>query len=132
MRAIVAWVALGSAAGGVCRFLIGMAIQQRIDTTFPLGTLVINVTGSLLVGFLVRIAAGAPGLSVENRALLITGFCGGYTTFSAYSLETATLIEDAAYGRAALYIGGSSGLALLGTFAGFALASVVLAAVRGE
>lgn len=129
---IVLWVAVGSAIGGVCRFLLGVAVQQRIESAFPLGTLVINVTGSFLVGFLIRIATGSTALSADVRAMLITGFCGGYTTFSAFSFEIATLIEDGTYGWATLYVGVSAGLALLGTFGGFALARVLLAAAYGD
>jgi fluoride exporter len=129
---IVWYVALGSAVGGVCRFLLGAAIQQRIDTTFPIGTLVINVTGSLLLGFLVRFALGTPAVSPEVRALMTAGFCGGYTTFSTFSVETATLIEQDTYGQALLYVVSSAGLSLIGSFIGFVIARAVLAAMHGE
>jgi CrcB protein len=94
---------------------------------FPWGTLVINVTGSLVLGFLMRYALATPGVSVEMRALLTTGFCGGYTTFSTYSYETATLIEDGQLGRAGTYALASVLVALAGTFGGFALAREVIA-----
>jgi len=116
----------------VCRFLLGAAVQQRTSTTFPVGTLVVNVTGSLVLGFVLRLALGTPAISAEMRALLTAGFCGGYTTFSTFSFETAMLIEDGTYGRAALYVAASTVLALLGTFAGFAIARVVLGAARAE
>jgi CrcB protein len=89
---------------------------------FPWGTLVINVSGSLLLGFLVRYALATPGISVELRALLTTGFCGGYTTFSTYSFETAALLEEGQYGRAGAYAAGSVVLALVAMFCGFVLA----------
>src|SRR5919201_4338081 len=98
------YVAVGGAAGSVARFLLGTALQQRSGGTFPIGTLVINITGSLLLGFLVRYALATPAVSAEVRALLTTGFCGGYTTFSTFSYETAALIEEGEYQRAALYV----------------------------
>jgi CrcB protein len=115
-------VALGAGVGGVSRYLLASAIQQRAGTTFPWGTLVVNVSGSLLLGFLLRYALATPSFSAEMRALLTTGFCGGYTTFSTYSYETAALLEDGQYSRAGLYAAASVLLALAGTVAGFALA----------
>jgi CrcB protein len=127
---IVWYIALGSAIGGVSRFLVGAAVQQRAGMLFPVGTLVVNVSGSLLLGFIMRLALGTPAFTAEMRALLTAGFCGGYTTFSTFSFETAMLIEDGTYGRAAVYAVASTLLALAGTFAGFALARALLAAVR--
>ena len=103
-------VAIGAALGGVARYYLGSAIQQRVGPTFPWGTLAINVSGSLLLGVLMRYALATPSVSVELRALLTTGFCGGYTTFSTYSYETASVV-----------------LALLATFAGFILARELIA-----
>lgn len=122
------YVALGSAVGGASRYLLGSLVQQRLGSTFPTSTLIINVTGSILLGFLIRSLTQSTVVSPEVRALLTTGFCGGYTTFSTYSYETAALIEDGQYSRAALYVGLSVGLALLGVFAGFALAGRVILA----
>lgn len=120
-------IAIGSAVGGVSRYLLGLFIQQRTGVAFPLGTLLINVSGSLLLGFLLRWTLVASDASPEMRAMLTTGFCGGYTTFSTYSYETATLLEDGQYGRAAAYVLLSIGLALIGTFLGFQLARSALA-----
>lgn len=121
------YVAAGAAVGGVARFALGAFIQQRAGADFPLGTLLINISGSLLLGFLMRYALGSGAVSPETRALLTTGFCGGYTTFSTFSYETALLFEDGEYWRAALYIGLSVFVSLLGTFGGFAAASRLLA-----
>jgi CrcB protein len=120
-------VAVGAAAGGVSRFYLASAIQQRLGASFPWGTLAINLTGSLLLGFIIRYALATPAVSIEMRALLTTGFCGGYTTFSTYSYETAVLLEGGQFGRAAAYALGSLVLALVGTFAGFMLARELLA-----
>jgi fluoride exporter len=115
-------VAIGAAAGGVCRYYLGAFVQQNTGATFPYGTMVINITGSLVLGFLLRYALTTQTWSVEFRALLTTGFCGGYTTFSTYSYETAMLMEDGEYRRAATYAFGSVVAALAATFLGFVLA----------
>ena len=120
-------IAVGAAVGGVSRFYLAAAIQQRLGSTFPWGTLAINITGSLLLGFLLRYAMATPAISLELRAMLTVGFCGGYTTFSSYSYETMVLLEDGEIGRAAVYALGSVALALLATFAGFVLARELLA-----
>lgn len=120
------YIAVGGAIGSVTRYFIGMAIQQRIGTTFPLGTLVINITGSFLLGFLLRATFSTTTLSPEQRALLTTGFCGGYTTFSTFSFDTAGMIEDGSYKRAITYLGLSVAVSLVATFAGFALAQSAL------
>jgi CrcB protein len=119
---LLAYIALGSAAGGIARYLIGVAVQSRASVGFPIATLLINVTGSLLLGFLIRSYVVSPAVSPEFRAMITTGFCGGYTTFSAFSFETASLIEDGDYSRAALYIGLSVALSIAAMFGGFAIA----------
>lgn len=120
------YVGMGAAVGGMSRFLLVGFIQQRAGADFPVGTLLINVTGSFVLGFIMRYALQTGAISPEVRALLTTGFCGGYTTFSTFSYETAQLVEDGEYGRAALYIGASVAVALLFTFLGFAVAQRLL------
>lgn len=121
-------IAIGAAAGGVSRFYLTVAMQQRFGDGFPWGTLLINITGSLLLGFIIRYATATPSMSLELRLMLTTGFCGGYTTFSAYSHETALMLESGNYSRAAIYSLGSVTLGLLATFAGFLLARGVIGA----
>jgi len=120
-------VAIGAAAGGVSRYYLSLAIYQRLGANFPWGTLLVNVSGSLLLGFLMRYALGTPELSAEMRLLLTTGFCGGYTTFSTFSYETAMLLEDGQYERAAAYAFGSVLVALVATACGFILARELIA-----
>lgn len=132
MGGLIGAVAAGGAIGSVARLLLGAAIQQRSATTFPVGTLVINLTGSLLLGFIIRTVLETPSVTPTVRAMLTTGFCGGYTTFSTFSYETVVLLEEGSYGRAALYIIASVGLALAGTFVGFAAARWVVAALRAR
>lgn len=119
---MLVYIALGSALGGVSRYLVGGLVHRLASTTFPAGTLLVNLTGSLLLGFLLRYAVETSSLTPEMRGLLTVGFCGGYTTFSTFSYETATLLEDGQWVRAAGYIAASVVLSVLGTFAGFALA----------
>jgi CrcB protein len=124
------YVALGSAVGGAARFALSTFIQQRASSAFPVGTLIVNITGSLVLGFVLRYALGSPSVSTEVRALLTTGFCGGYTTFSTFSYETIALIEDGDYRRAAVYIALSVAVSLAATFLGIAAAGQLLAARR--
>ena len=125
-------VAAGAALGGVSRYYLSLALTQRLGDAFPWGTLIINVTGSLLLGFLMRYAFASPAANAELRLLLTTGFCGGYTTFSTYSYETAMLLEDGQYERAATYVVANVVTALGATFCGFLLARELLALrVRG-
>jgi fluoride exporter len=125
------YIAVGSAMGGVSRYLIGGLSQRLIAGTFPLGTLLINITGSFLLGLILRYGVETPTLTPEVRALLTIGFCGGYTTFSTFSYETVALAEDGQWARAALYISLSVGLSLIATFLGFAAAREIVA-VRGR
>jgi CrcB protein len=120
------YVAAGSALGGVSRYVIGSALQQRFGIAFPVGTLVVNITGSLLLGFILRLALGGTQISPETRIFLTTGFCGGYTTFSTFTYDTAAMLEGGQYRRAFVYITLSLVLSVLATFAGFALAQSAL------
>ena len=120
-------VAVGGALGCVSRYYLTALIQQRVGPDFPAGTLLINITGSFLLGFIMRYALQSGVVSAETRVLLTSGFCGGFTTFSTYSYEAAMMLEDGEYGRAGLYIGASVALALVGTLLGFAAASRLLA-----
>lgn len=119
------FVALGGALGSVARFVLGSLLQERAGT-FPLGTLMVNVTGSLLMAGLMEYALSTPAISRDMRALLTTGFCGGYTTFSAFSYESVRLAQEGDYRRAGLYILLSVAGSLAAAFAGFALAREVL------
>ena len=125
------YIAFGSAVGGVARFLLGGAVQRVAGSTFPVWTLLVNVTGSLLLGFLMRYLLEGSPTSPEVRALLTTGFCGGYTTFSTFSFETIALLEQGDIRRGVLYIVLSVSLSLLATLGGMGLAREVMAFRRG-
>jgi fluoride exporter len=120
-------VAIGGAVGSIARFLLGTFVQQRAGTAFPIGTLIINITGSVLLGFLLRFALATPSITPATRALLTTGFCGGYTTFSTFSYETVALIEENELGRAVLYAALSVVVAMVGTYCGILAARELLA-----
>lgn len=119
-------VALGSALGGVSRFVLSTVVQERTAGLLPVGTLMVNVIGSFLVAFLLRYAMETPALTPEARALLATGFCGGFTTFSAFSYETLRLAQDGDYGRAVLNVVLNLVLSLLFAVAGFIAAQALL------
>ncbi len=121
------YVAIGSAVGGVSRFVLGGLIQRLVATSFPTGTLVINITGSLLLGFIVRYAADTAAMTPEIRAFLTVGFCGGYTTFSTFSYEALAMLEDGDWRRGSFYIVASLVGSLVATFAGFVLARELMA-----
>ena len=123
---LIWYVALGGAAGSVLRYGVGLAVQSRSGGNFPVGTLVVNLSGCLLLGFLIRYALATPAITPEFRALLTVGLCGGYTTFSTFSYETVALIHDGDWGRAALYVGLSVMGSLVSVALGIAAAHQVL------
>ena len=111
------WIAFGGAAGSVFRYLVGGVAQRTGAMAFPLGTLVVNVTGCFLIGVFAQHYMNTQTHPVM-RAMLVTGFCGGYTTFSAFSIETVGLLQGGEYQKAALYTVTSVALSLAATFAG--------------
>lgn len=125
-------VAGGGAAGSLARYVIGAAVQGRAGSGFPIGTLVVNITGSLLLGFLMRLLLDSSLASPTVRLMLTTGFCGGYTTFSTFTYETARLIEDGEYERAGLYVALSLALSMAAMFVGLWAARGLLDAGRAR
>lgn len=114
------WVALGGALGATARYGVAQWAGNRFGWLFPWGTLTVNVTGSLAIGLIVT-ALLVRGADPAFRLFLVTGFLGGYTTFSAFSLETLALIESRRWDLAALYIAVSIGLGLAGCALGLLL-----------
>jgi len=123
-------IALGGAAGSLLRYSLGGAVQRLSESGFPVGTMFVNVSGCFLIGVLLRQFLNMQ-LSHDLRALLIVGFCGGFTTFSTFSAETITLIDGGEYGRAAAYVAFSVGLCLLATLAGMTMMRMVAGTGRG-
>jgi CrcB protein len=120
-------VAIGAALGGVARYVIGQVFAQRFGPGFPYGTLFINVTGSFLIGVVAELATSrAFGVTPLVRVFAATGILGGYTTFSAFSLDALVLLSDGAALLAALYAAGSVALGLVAAYAGLILARVTI------
>ncbi len=114
-------VAVGGAVGSVGRYLMQLAVARHFIHPFPLGTLLVNVLGCLLIGLFYALAEKGTIASPEIRLLLTTGLCGGFTTFSTFSYESLNLLENGQYGLMALYVVGSVLLGLLATFGGVGL-----------
>lgn len=121
-------VAAGGATGAVARYLLGVQAMRSLGGGWPYGTLAANVLGGLLMGVLIGVLALRGGADQERwRLLLGVGVLGGFTTFSAYSLEVVLMIERRAYGQAALYSVGSVVLSVAALFAGLVLTRRLLA-----
>lgn len=120
-------VALGGAMGAVSRHIVGGWVGGTLGTGLPWGTFAVNVIGSFALGVIIEISALAWSPSPEMRAFLTVGFLGGFTTFSAFSMDVVLLIERGRIDLAALYAAASFGLALAGLFAGLRLMRGVLA-----
>ncbi len=120
-------IAVGSAIGGTLRFWLSGLIANWVGQTFPWGTLVINVTGSMAIGFFATLTGPQGRLFVpgEWRQFFMIGICGGYTTFSSFSLQTLTLAQDGEWEWAGLNIGLSVVLCLLGVWLGHAGALII-------
>jgi CrcB protein len=127
---LLGYVMLGGALGTLARYFLSTWIHTKTGSAFPLGTLFINVSGSILLGLILRFALETPAVTPDMRAFLTTGLCGGYTTFSTFSYETAALIEDGDWKRAGAYVGLSVLLSIGGMFLGFAGARELLALRR--
>jgi fluoride exporter len=117
------WVIIGSALGGMARYGISGAVARRIGETFPWGTLAVNVSGSFVIGVFAALVAPGGALAGERMAgaFVMVGLCGGYTTFSSFSLQTLNLARDGDWRRALVNIVASAALCLLAVWAGFAL-----------
>ena len=122
---MIAYIAAGGILGTLARYMMQGALQPR-GGTFPTGTLVINIAGSFLLGFIVRFATGSTVISPELRGGLTIGFCGAFTTMSTFSYESIRLLGDGEYWYAGLYTGGTLIGCFLATVAGLGLASKLL------
>ncbi len=114
-------IACGGALGSIARYAMAKAIHERWITDFPVGTMAVNVVGSLLIGLI----AGLTEPRSAAQLFLMVGVLGGYTTFSSYSLQSVELMQSGRMGAAALYVLGSVALCLLGTWLGLLLAGVI-------
>lgn len=122
---MVLMAAMGGAIGAAGRYLVGVGATRLLGHGFPWGTFIVNVVGCLAMGLLIEAFALRYSVTNEIRTFLTTGILGGFTTFSAFSLDFAVLMERKAQGLAVLYLGTSVGLCILALFAGLAIARVV-------
>ena len=126
------WVALGSALGGVARFACSNLAARWLGEEFPWGTLAINVLGSFVIGLFAALTGpGGPiAVTPDARRFVMVGVCGGYTTFSAFSLQTLTLMQRGQAAAAAGNIVGSVVLCLLAVWLGYAAAGAFAPPIR--
>jgi fluoride exporter len=114
-------VALGGAIGSIGRYLLQVYFARQTTLTFPLATLLVNLSGCFLIGIFFAFSVKYSWMTMEWRLFLMTGICGGYTTFSSFSLESLNLLRQGNYTYFFLYILGSVIVGLLTTMAGFAI-----------
>jgi CrcB protein len=117
------WISLAGAAGCASRYLIGLWAAARFGTTFPYGTLIVNLVGCFLIAFVTAIALGVASFPPTLRLALTTGFLGGFTTYSSFNIETTHLLQEGALGAALVNVG-------LTTIGGFAAGLAGLALGR--
>lgn len=117
---IALWVALGSGLGGMCRLGLGAAALAMLGPHFPYGILAVNALGSWAIGFGAALTApdGRLLVSAAHRQFFLTGFCGGFTTFSFFSVQTLELIEQGRFVATFFYATGTLALALVGVWLG--------------
>ena len=117
----ILWVALGGAIGSAARYGVNVWSGRMLGSEFPWHTFIVNVVGCFAMGVLVELTALKLNVGNDTRAFLTTGILGGFTTFSAYSLDFAVLVERKSYGAALAYGTGSVALSLIAVFAGLSL-----------
>lgn len=126
------WIALGGALGSVMRYWLAELVAALVDSPFPWATVITNITGSFIIGFYATLTGPEGRLlaSPVQRQFVMVGICGGYTTFSAFSLQTLSLAQDGDWLRAGANVGASVVLCLIGVWLGH-VAAASLNALRG-
>jgi|SRR4026209_21239 fluoride exporter len=121
------WIAIGSAIGGAARYWCTGFAARLFGETFPWGTLLVNITGSLIIGFFATLTGpdGRIFVSSTTRQFVMIGLCGGYTTFSSFSLQTLNLVQDSEWLQAGGNIVGSVVLCLFAVWLGHILAASI-------
>ena len=120
---IVLLVGLGSFIGGISRYLVTLFVQNKFLSSFPYGTLAVNIIGCFLIGVIYGFSDRG-SMNPEWRIFLATGIMGGFTTFSSFSNETVSMLRDAQYGFAMLYVSSSVVIGLLATLGGIFLIKI--------
>ena len=121
------WIALGSALGGVARYWLSGVVAQRFGEAFPVGTLIVNVSGSFVIGFVAALTNpdGRVLLSVTARKFIMVGILGGYTTFSSFSLQTLSLARSGEWLYAGANVVLSVVVCLLAVWLGHVVAEII-------
>jgi CrcB protein len=124
---IYLWIALGSALGGAARYWSTDVAARLIGETFPWGTLIVNILGSFIIGFVATLTGPEGRLFIPStaRQFVMVGLCGGFTTFSSFSLQTLTLTTDGEYLYAGANVVASVVLCLLAVWAGSVVAASI-------
>ena len=117
----ILFLALAGALGAVSRYALGGLAHNILGNSFPYGTLIVNVIGSLLIGFIMQISLSTDMVSPQMRTIIIIGFLEAFTTFSAFSYETASLLEDGSLAAASINIVANVALSLVAVFLGIGL-----------
>ncbi len=127
------FIALGSALGGMARYACSSLLAHAVGETFPWGTLAVNVVGCFIIGLFTALTGpdGRVLVSPDARVFVTVGICGGYTTFSSFSLQTLALMRSGELGAAGLNVGLSFGLCMLTVWAGFAAGQLINQAKGG-
>ncbi|MEO6637354.1 MAG: fluoride efflux transporter CrcB [Ginsengibacter sp.] len=121
---ILLMVGIGSFIGGVCRYLISLLIQNKFLSTFPYGTMAVNVIGCFFIGVVYALSEKG-NINVEWRLFLATGILGGFTTFSSFSNETISMMRDGQYWQSFMYVALSLIIGLAATFIGISLSKII-------
>jgi fluoride exporter len=121
------WIAVGSALGGMARYWCSGVAARLIGETFPWGTIIVNIVGSFIIGFFATLTGpdGRIFADTLTRQFVMIGLCGGYTTFSSFSLQTLALVQDGEWLLASANIALSVIACLLAVWAGHALAASI-------
>ena len=125
MFKLILLVGAGGFIGSVARFLGSRYITENFLSSFPFGTMTVNITGCFLIGIFYGMSEKGALMNEEWRIFLTVGFCGGFTTFSSFASENLTLLRDGAFGYFLLYTGLSVFLGLAATFIGNALTKLI-------
>ena len=121
------WVALGGAVGSVARFGVNLTAPRLLGADFPWATLIVNILGSLMMGFLAAFLAEKYADQADLRLFLLTGVLGGFTTFSAFSLDVFNLVQRGESSTAMIYASASVVLSIVAVFAGFVVSRAIIA-----
>ncbi len=119
-------VGTGGFIGTAMRYIVQVQVEKLMGSTFPIGTFLINIAGSLIIGFVYGLAEKGNILGPEWRLFLAVGLCGGFTTFSTFSADTLNLLKDNSIIQLLSYTGGSVLLGLLSVYIGLILAKTII------